>query len=97
MLPSVALCECQQLFNYSLAGQVLDITLTNSASSKLSFLRRTMKGCPEKLKLSMICSIMRTIPTIQLPILEILQINRRRITSLFVNFALYKYLIIIIT
>ena len=52
-----------KLFNYSLTGQVLGVTLsndlewskhiatmTNKANSKLSCLRRYLKGCPEKLK-----------------------------------------------
>ena len=37
-------------------------TMTNKANSKLSFLRRNLKGCPEKLKqtayFSLICSFM---------------------------------------
>ena len=71
-----------KLFNYSLAGQLLEevmdakylgVTLsndlewskhiaimTNKANSKLSFLRRNLKGCPEKLKQTASFSLVRS-------------------------------------
>ena len=35
-------------------------TMTNMANSKLSFLRRTLKGCPEKLKQTAYFSLIRS-------------------------------------
>ena len=52
-------------------------TMTNKANSKLSFLRRNLKGCPEKLKqtayFSFICSFMEYGAIVWGPIPEIQQ------------------------